>query len=99
MPALETLYQRHRAKGFAVMGVSKDVSPADAKRFLSKVAVTFPLAIDSGDAAARAFDVKAMPSGYLLDRKGVVRHVHRGFTDASAAELEREIETLLKEPS
>jgi Peroxiredoxin len=99
MPALETLYQRHRAKGFAVMGVSKDVSPADAKRFLSKVAVTFPLAIDAGDAAARAFDVKAMPSGYLLDRKGVVRHVHRGFTDASAAELEREIETLLKEPS
>ena len=47
----------------------------------------------------RAFDVKAMPSGYLVDRKGVVRKVHRGFTDETAATLDREIEALLKEPS
>ena len=61
--------------------------------------MTFPLASDDKDAAARAFDVKAMPSGYLVDRKGVVRNVHRGFTQETAAALEREIETLLKEPS
>jgi len=97
MPALDALYQRNRTRGFAVVGVSKDVSPVEARRFLTKVAVTFPLAIDTGDAAARAFDVKAMPSGYLLDRKGVVRHVHRGYNEASAAALEREVETLLKE--
>ncbi|MGZ5042162.1 MAG: TlpA family protein disulfide reductase [Usitatibacter sp.] len=99
MPALDSLYQRNHARGFSVLGVSKDVSPVEARRFLAKVAVTFPLAIDSGDAAARAFDVKAMPSCYLVDRKGVVRSVHRGFTDASAADLEREIEALLKERS
>ena len=99
MPALDGLYKRNQARGFAVVGVSKDVSVADAKRFLAKVAVTFPLAIDTGDAAARAFDVKAMPSGYLVDRKGVVRHVHRGFNDESEAALAREIESLLKEPS
>jgi peroxiredoxin len=99
MPALDGLYKRNQARGFAVVGVSKDVSAAEAKRFLAKVAVTFPLAIDTGDAAARAFDVKAMPSGYLIDRKGVVRHVHRGFNDDSEAALEREIEILLKEPS
>ncbi len=99
MPALDGLYRRNQARGFSVVGVSKDVSAAEAKRFLAKVAVTFPLAIDADDAAARAFDVKAMPSGYLIDRKGVVRHVHRGYNDESAAALEREIETLLKESS
>jgi hypothetical protein len=40
-----------------------------------------------------------MPSGYLVDRKGVVRHVHRGFTEETGTMLEREIEELLKEPS
>ena len=99
MPALDSLYKRNQARGFSVLGVSKDVSAADAKRFLAKVPVTFPLALDTGDAAARAFDVKAMPSGYLVDRKGVVRQVHRGFNDDSAAALEREIENLLKEAS
>ena len=97
MPLLDTLYKRHRDAGFAVLGVSKDVTVADAERFLKRVAVTFPLAIDAKDAAARAFDVKAMPSGYLVDRKGVVRHVHRGFTAETAASLEREIDALLKE--
>jgi thiol-disulfide isomerase/thioredoxin len=99
MPALDALYKRNRARGFAVVGVNKDVSAADAKRFLTKIAVGFPLVTDAQDAAARAFDVKAMPSGYLVDRKGVVRKVHRGFTDETAATLEREIEALLKEPA
>lgn len=99
MPALDAMYRRHRSRGFAVVGVNKDVSRADAERFLKRVSVTFPLVHDAKDAAARAFDVKAMPSGYLVDRKGVVRHVHRGFTAETAAALEREIEALLKEPA
>jgi thiol-disulfide isomerase/thioredoxin len=99
MPALDGLYKRNRARGFAVVGINKDVAAADAKRFLAKVPVTFALASDARDAAARAFDVKAMPSGYLVDRKGVVRKVHRGFTEETAAALEHEIDALLKEPS
>ena len=97
MPLLDTLYKRHRDAGFSVVGINKDVSAADAERFLGKVGVSFPLAADAKDAAARAFDVKAMPSGYLVDRKGVVRHVHRGFTAETGAALEREVDSLLKE--
>jgi peroxiredoxin len=99
MPALDSLYREHRARGFTVVGVNKDVSGDEAARFLKRVPVTFPLVQDTGDAAARAFDVKAMPSGYLVDRRGVVRKVHRGFTTETAAELAKEIEMLLKEPS
>jgi thiol-disulfide isomerase/thioredoxin len=99
MPALDALYKRNRARGFAVVGVNKDVSAADAQRFLAKVPVTFTLVSDGRDAAARAFDVKAMPSGYLVDRKGVVRKVHRGFTAETGDTLAREIDELLKEPS
>lgn len=99
MPTLDGLYRKHRDAGFEVVGVNKDVSNADAQRFLKRVSVTFTLADDSKDAAAKAFNVKAMPSGYLIDRKGVVRQVHRGFTEDTAAELTRQIESLIKEPS
>lgn len=99
MPTLDALYRKHGARGFTVVGFNKDVEAADAQRFLRRVPVSFPLAHDANDAAARAFDVKAMPSGYLVDRKGVVRKVHRGFTAQTAAELEREVDELLKEPS
>ena len=99
MPTLDGLYQRNKSRGFTVVGVNKDATPADARRFLAKVPVTFLLVGDASDAAARGFDVKAMPSGYLVDRKGVVRQVHRGFTAETAAALEQEIDSLLKEPS
>ena len=99
MPALDALYAKHRAQGFTVVGVNQDVSVEDARRFLKKVPVSFPLARGGDEAAAKAFDVKAMPSGYLVDRKGIVRRVHRGFTEETAAQLETELEALLKEPS
>lgn len=99
MPTLDEMYRRYKARGFAVVGVNKDATVADARRFLAKVPVTFPLVADPSDSAARGFDVKAMPSGYLVDRKGIVRHVHRGFTAETGAVLEREIDSLLKEPS
>jgi peroxiredoxin len=97
MPALDALYRKHGAAGFTVVGVNKDVNEADAKRFVQRVPVGFPLVADEGDGLARAFGVKAMPSGYLIDRKGVVRHVHRGFTAETAATLETEIQSLLGE--
>ena len=99
MPALDALYRKHSARGFAVLGVNKDNTLADAQRFLARVPVGFALAEDGKDALARAFDVKAMPSGYLIDRRGVIRRVHRGFTAETAAALEREVEELLKEPA
>jgi thiol-disulfide isomerase/thioredoxin len=99
MPALDALFKQNRERGFTVVGVNKDVAAADARRFLAKVPVTFTLVSDGQDAMARAFDVKAMPSGYLVDRKGVIRKVHRGFTPETADTLAREIDALLKEPS
>jgi peroxiredoxin len=99
MPALDALFRKHSARGFTVLGVNKDTTIADARRFLKRVPVAFPLAYDVQDGLAKAFDVKAMPSGYLVDRRGVVRRVHRGFTAETAAQLEREIEELLKEPA
>jgi len=95
MPQLDDLYRQYRDRGLRVVGVNKDVAPADAKRFLKRVHVTFPLVSDGDDAVARAFDVQAMPSGYLVDRTGVVRYVHRGFSAETAVELRTEIETLL----
>ncbi|HEY2627779.1 MAG TPA: TlpA disulfide reductase family protein [Usitatibacter sp.] len=98
-PALDALYRDHQAHGLVVVGINKDMSADDAQKFLKKVPASFPLIPDVQDAAAKAFDVKAMPSGYLVDRKGIVRNVHRGFTTETAAQLRGEIEALLKEPS
>ena len=99
MPTLDTLYKKYQQRGFRVVGVNKDVARDDAQRFLQRVPVTFALVADADDKVARAFDVQAMPSGYLVDRKGIVRYVHHGFTASTGVTLNTEIEALLKDGS
>jgi cytochrome c biogenesis protein CcmG/thiol:disulfide interchange protein DsbE len=97
MPVVDELYRKLGPRGFAAVGINKDDRTLDAQRFLKRVPVSFPLATDVQDNVVRAFLVTAMPSGYLVDRKGVVRKVHRGYTAETAKQLEREVEELLKE--
>jgi len=97
MPTLDRLFKENAAKGFEVVGVNKDVRSDDAERFLKRVPVSFVLVADSSDSLAKAFNVKTMPSGYLIDRKGVVRHIHGGFTRSTSDALAEQVEKLLAE--
>jgi peroxiredoxin len=98
LPALERLRAEFAARGFEVLAVNVDENPADGLDFVKRYAVTYPLAADPGGAVAQMYDVKAMPSSYLIDRKGVVRHVHRGFRNSDLPGLRQTLGQLLGEP-
>jgi len=98
-PALDQLHKKYRGRGFEVVAVNKDVVAADIGRFLARIPVGFTLVADPGDRIVSAYQVKSMPSGFLLDRKGRVRYVHEGFRSDSAAQIEAQIIDLLKEPA
>jgi cytochrome c biogenesis protein CcmG, thiol:disulfide interchange protein DsbE len=97
MPVVDELYKKLGPRGFTVVGINKDDRVLDAQRFLRRIPVSFPVASDNGDAVVKAFLVTAMPSGYLIDRKGMVRQVHRGYTADTAKALEQDVDVLLKE--
>jgi peroxiredoxin len=94
---LDKLYGQHKDKGFVVVGVNQDDRPEDARLFLSRIPASFPLLADPEHRLAETFAVKGMPSAVLIDRKGIVRHVHRGFRAGDEKELAARIEQLLEE--
>ncbi len=95
MPALERMYQRYRGQGLVIIGVSEDRAADNARGFLQRANVTFPVMHDSDHSVANAYRPPTMPSTYIIDRQGVVRHVHSGFRQGDAARLEREVRELL----
>jgi thiol-disulfide isomerase/thioredoxin len=96
-PIYESLHKELAAQGFVLLGVNKDMKPADAERFLARTPVSFTTFADSDDSWAKAFAVKTMPTGILIDRKGRIRYIHSGFTSKTEGELRAQVAELLKE--
>lgn len=96
-PWLEDLYRKYGDQGLVVLGINKDQAPGDADKFLARYPASFPLVRDPGDALAKGFAVRGMPSAYLIDRRGNIRHAHVGFRQDTTAELEQLLVQLLKE--
>jgi peroxiredoxin len=95
MPALDRLYQRYKDHGLVVIGVSVDRTEDNARDFLRRTRVSFPVLHDGDHDVANRYSPPRMPSTYVIDRQGVVRHVHAGFREGDARRLERAIRELL----
>lgn len=96
-PFLERLQQRYRDRGLVVVGVSVDTREDDFRNFLEGHPVSFLVARDASHEVARRYAPPSMPTSFLVDRAGVVRHVERGYRRSSAADLERRVTRLLDE--
>jgi len=96
-PFMNELSRDLKDKGLQVIGVNLDETSADAQNFLAKYPANFVIAADTNEQCAKDFGVQAMPSTYLVDRNGTVRHVHLGFRPGEAKELRVLVEQLLAE--
>jgi len=96
LPVLESLYKKYRGKGFEVVGVNQDESQDNVKKFLTGMQLSFRVVHDRGGAVANRYEPAKMPSSFLIDRKGIVRHVHSGFRAADKGALEKRISALLE---
>jgi cytochrome c biogenesis protein CcmG, thiol:disulfide interchange protein DsbE len=81
MPHVDQMYKRLGDKGLVVFGVSnesRDIVAHAAERFH----VSYPLASDDGEGVSTSYQVFALPTMVVIDRKGVVREVAISDTDA-----------------
>jgi peroxiredoxin len=97
LPLYNGLLDAFPPADFTVLAVSVDDDLDDARAFLAAHPVRYTALEDPQGDIAEAFDVKGMPSSYLLDRDGVVRYRHIGFEPRDIEELKREIAVLVAE--
>jgi thiol-disulfide isomerase/thioredoxin len=96
-PFLNNLNREFKGRGLQIIGINLDEKPDEAKSFLSKYPANFTVAADVGGECAKNFGVEAMPSSYLIDRNGVIRHIHLGFRTGEAEEIKAWVGRLLAE--
>ena len=95
-PFMNALAREFGDRGLRVVGVNVDEDPRDAERFLGTHPAIFTVARDTSGQCPRAFGVEAMPSSFLIDQDGVIRHVQFGFRPQDARDIHGRIEQLLQ---
>jgi thiol-disulfide isomerase/thioredoxin len=99
MPLLEDIYKKYKPMGFTMLAVNVEPNTKDADAWLAKLAkpVTFPIAYDVDSKVSKLYKVETMPSTVIVDRKGNVRALHRGYKDGDENFYLTQIRTMLKE--
>lgn len=95
-PQLEALRQELGPRGFEVLAVNVDEFKPDALLFLEQIPVSYPVVRDATGDTPATYGVLGMPTGYLIDRQGIVRKVHQGFRKSDGDKLRSEIVEILE---
>lgn len=94
-PQLEQLHGELGPDGFEVFAINVDEFENDALAFLREIPVSYHVVRDASGETPRNWGILGMPTGFLIDRNGVVRKVHQGYRKNDGAALRLEIIELL----
>ncbi|MDP2785483.1 MAG: TlpA disulfide reductase family protein [Sulfurimicrobium sp.] len=94
---LNEAHEKYAAKGLVVIAVNVDKDKELAAQFLKENPAKFRIGYDPEGGVAQAYQVKGMPSSYMIDRKGQLRATHVGYRAKDKSVLEEEIRSLLAE--
>jgi cytochrome c biogenesis protein CcmG/thiol:disulfide interchange protein DsbE len=96
LPDLDALYKLHGGR-VAVVAIGEDDDEADMRSFVTSAGVVYTVLWDSAKAKATRWHPSAMPTTYVVDKRGGIRFTHVGYRDEDAKTLEGEVAGLLAE--
>ncbi|MBN9546475.1 MAG: cytochrome c biogenesis protein DipZ [Alphaproteobacteria bacterium] len=100
LPYIRAWAAKYKDHGLVVLGVHApefafEKDPANVKKAVQDMGVTYPVALDSNLAIWQAFNNQYWPAHYFIDAQGRIRAHH--FGEGEYDKSERIIQTLLRE--
>lgn len=97
VPHVVEMKSKYGKQGLQVLGLSADDDGDQAFReFVREHHINYPLA-PASEAVQAAFGIRSVPVMFLIDRRGVVREIFRGFNTEIGRSMELLIRRLLTE--
>jgi len=78
MPAMQTMYDKLRDKGFVVLAINELEDDAKVREHIRQYSHTFPVLMDRDNKVANQFGVFGLPVSVFIDEKGVVQEYIKG---------------------
>jgi len=96
-PYFEQLWRENRSRGLAVVGLNAKDFRRDARGFMRRYELTFPVVFDGPGETVGRYGVTGFPETFVLDREGRVIEVFVGAvnSDEDREELEAAVDRLV----
>ncbi|MDH5507321.1 MAG: TlpA family protein disulfide reductase [Anaerolineae bacterium] len=97
MPAMQRVYEQYKDHGLVILAVNatNQDSVGAAVGFAQEMGLNFPILLDMDGSVSNAYNLRALPSSFFIDRNGVIQEVVIGGPMAEALLLTR-IQRLLE---
>jgi cytochrome c biogenesis protein CcmG, thiol:disulfide interchange protein DsbE len=69
-PVLQKAYERYRGRGLVVLGVDVNDFRQDARRFMKRYGLTYPVVYDGKGSTVGKWGVRGFPETFFVDRTG-----------------------------
>jgi DsbE subfamily thiol:disulfide oxidoreductase len=71
---LNAIHRKYKQQGLEIVAVSIDRSRETVLRYLKKMPADFTVLHDSNKEAAKLYGIYSLPTSFLIDREGVIKH-------------------------
>ncbi len=96
-PQLGEWQRSFGAQGLTVVSFTTD-PPKEAAEHAAQLGMNYGVGSDAEGATSAAYGVPALPTMYLIDKKGVIREAYLGWDAGRRKEVEKAFQALLAEP-
>jgi cytochrome c biogenesis protein CcmG, thiol:disulfide interchange protein DsbE len=96
VPHIVDMKRKYGKQGLQVLGLSADDEERAIKSFADEYRINYPLAL-AGETVQTDFGIRSVPVMFVINKKGVVAEIYRGFNDEIARSMELLVKRLLAE--
>jgi peroxiredoxin len=101
MPQMKQLTDDFAGQPVAILGINSDSDVNDARFVIDKLRLNYPT-LKNGENEARInlkYQISGYPTLVVIDKKGVVRRIHFGYSSTLHSEIGDIVRALLAEPA
>lgn len=86
-PVLQTIYSKHKKRGFEIVSISADVNMEAYRNFLKKNLITWVSVTDgsgNNSPVIKQLNISMFPSNFLIDSAGIIKGVNLSIPEIEA---------------
>lgn len=97
LEALEQLQKKYASYGVKVWAVTLDKNPEDTRHYQQHKGLDLTVLHDDTFVVSERYDIDDLPSSFIVDRDGIIRHLQDGFEPTDIDKFDTLLQSLVSE--